>query len=208
MTMRRWVVILPLLVIITTIVGVLGVSAHGSYVGSYDKGTWMPWWVTVPYDAYFNRGGLPWVQVHQHFYWDQDRLTNFKNLNADFQWELNRRGNEYWDYWYCVGYSWDGIYWTDLPDHTDEFSEEQDPPHPCMSVSGDEEFEVKSKDQDALQPYTAYAVYAEFRRDIEDLGRPLNYQTEAEYCGDSAPLCDWGQTFKYGLLTIGVFANP
>ncbi|MGH9856398.1 MAG: hypothetical protein ACRD4B_01010, partial [Acidobacteriota bacterium] len=151
----------------------------------------------------------PWVQVHQYFQWDTAHLDAFKAKNADFQWELNRLGHEYWDY--CP--NWWSAYWTDLPDADDFWSEETGSPdqQTCIDIQdGDEEFEIKSHDPNALQANRSYSVWAEFMRDLPELGNPLPYQTEAEWCSKAGPFCDWGNGFGWGwgALTSGQFSNP
>ncbi len=203
-TIRKWLVLAGL-VVTTAIAGAVAIQADGAWGPPVDHGSWMPTEVTTPIDAYFNRNGAPWVQVHQHFKWDDAHMNEFKSKNADFQWEVNRLGHEYWDYWHCFG---PNIYWTNLPDHTDMWAEEEDPPWCFLDKSGDEEWEVKSKDPDALQANFEYGVWVEFSRDQEDLGKALPYQTEAEWCGKPWPFCNWGQDFGWGVLSEGEFANP
>jgi hypothetical protein len=167
-----------------------------AYAASCTQYEWAPsQWTSL--DIYKSENE---AKVGNWFYWDNEHMDAFKNLNAYYQYEI-RRSKEVWDYWRsncpwgCTGY-----YWTNLPNPTTTWSEENDPPWCCFSKIGDEEFEIKSEDIEALQANYWYGGYAWFLRDSGEENTLLNVETQSEYCG-TGPLCDFGQTFGWCTMT-------
>jgi hypothetical protein len=146
--------------------------------------------------------------MEQQFLWDQQGLSRFLELDAAFQWEFNRLGNEFLDYWSSdpLTLCRVGDYWTNLPDHTDWFTEEsEDLGTPfcnalrrwskvgsVLEQEWNEEFEVKSSSPGDLVAGKRYLVLVRLHRDIEDRGKGFfPYLTEAEFCGLGRPACDF-----------------
>ena len=125
---------------------------------------WAPSYVGDLYIWYDSPTGQ-YVEVEQWFKWDDQHLQAFNELGAYYQYEI-RRDKEVWDYWNpdacSAGYNYPvGSYWTNLPNSTDMWTEEQD-------CGGDEEFELKLRDKSSLIANYYYYVHVEFFRDIED----------------------------------------
>lgn len=177
-----------------------------------DQATWAPTSTSPPLIL----RSMDDFGIQQLFSWDDTNMANFLDLDAAYQWEFNRKGKEYLDYW-----SSDppecrvGFYWTDLPDATDVFTEEsEDLGFRCnlkrrwsriTSVVGggdwNEEFEIKSESPEDLVAGRVYTVRAFLRRDVEDREKDFfEYSTESEYCGIGLPPCDYSivdDTFRF-----------
>ncbi|MEW6568573.1 MAG: hypothetical protein AB1449_10500 [Chloroflexota bacterium] len=177
-----------------------------------DQGTWSPTSVSPPFILRSDDS----FSIQQLFLWSAENLANFIGLDADFQWEFNRLGNEYLDYWSSEPPSCQvGMYWTDLPNPTDWFTEESDDlglycnilrrwskPGSVIDQSWDEEFELKSQSPGDLESDRAYTVRVFPLRDIEDRDRGFfPYVTEAEFCGRGPQPCD--ASFEDGRLVFG-----
>lgn len=169
-----------------------------------DQGTWMPCGQTTPTISLSGDH----ANVNQYFVWDQSHRNTLVNKGGVYQYEI-RRDREYWDYFYSGSFCY-RAYYSNLPGHTDRWSEESDSNlsscllrlcipyyYPC-----DEEFEVKTKRLTQIEAGKLYYVGAHFYRDTGDRNKPMTLTTESEWCRDW-PLCsDSPGRFYYGRMNV------
>jgi hypothetical protein len=157
-----------------------------------ERGGLQAWW------AWSDKYG-DWVGAGSTFRWNDRRMSIFRELGSYFQYEINRLGNDYWDYYHKDSVGRCFVYmWTDLPNPTPLWSEEQD--GPC-GQRGNEEFEIKSQNTGLKANYT-YSAYGWFTWDSEDRNGWRNFQIEAEQCG-TLPFCSAGSRFDWDVMNWG-----
>lgn len=157
-----------------------------------------------------------YIYFSQSFSWDSGNLENLRGKDVFYQYEV-RRDEEYWDFIQpdCSF----NYYETNIPGEIKvDVSEEEDIYTSLSCILGggwfntgfrnilipleknDEEFELKSETPLILG---GYYVHIEFSRDPEDQNKPLNYQTESEYCGRLIGCFQSVQDILDGILNFG-----
>lgn len=140
----------------------------------------------------------------QHFIYEQAELDALNAVPATLAWEFRRpqvdtnTGEEikdtnvdYGDYWQSTNGICAGEYWTNLPNHTDYYSEENNwqslpgctPNNPSPTVPKNEEFELYVDDTTQLVAGKVYYIMIEFHIHDEYLNNGYQfYISKVEYC--------------------------
>ena len=173
---------------------------HGVYTA------WMPSQIRPPTIVVgFTSASETSLLIHEVFAWNQERLDNFLAIGddgVDYQWEFRQPNDlDIWDYWRVAdGECHSPIWFSNLPDAIDFFSEDSDPEliGPCGTRPAwaltrqlgwpppNEEVEIKSVAQEDLEAEKEYFVLVFVRIDEEDhgTGEFYPYQTNSQFCGD------------------------
>jgi hypothetical protein len=157
-----------------------------------DQASWAPTKVNVP--TVWRSGGNV-IYFSQQFVFEQAELDALINLNTTLAWEFRRPGVnpstgvetdsnvDFGDYFQNVDGECVGDYWTNLPSHTDDWSEETNLLCPYQELLGNEEFEVFIDDPTQLIAGKVYYVVVKFYVHSEYLNSTYQfYISKAEHC--------------------------